>query len=146
MGIQQTSEATTPTVAHVGPPAGEVEKAPLNREVGTRLLFENSAVRVWEVHLEPGDRAPLHCHAVDYFWTCTEAGTALQWQLTGGVWEQHSHSYAVGDTQYFDRGKGSPVLHDLHNDGDTTLRFVTVELLGRAPQRTPSSTAPGATP
>ncbi|MEV4613116.1 hypothetical protein AB0K43_11010 [Kitasatospora sp. NPDC049258] len=123
-----------------------MEAAPLNREVGTRLLFENGAVRVWEVRLEPGDRAPLHCHALDYFWTCTAPGTARQWRLTGSVWEQHGRSYAVGDTQYFTRDKDAPVIHDLHNDGDTTLSFVTVELLDRAGHDFSSSTTPGATP
>ncbi|MFJ1709828.1 cupin domain-containing protein [Kitasatospora sp. NPDC088346] len=146
MGIQQSPEATNPTIASGGPSPAEMEAAPLNREVGTRLLFENTTVRVWEVRLEPGDRAPLHCHALDYFWTCTEPGTALQWQLKASTWEQHGRSYAVGDTQYFTRGNDAPVIHDLHNNGDTTLRFVTVELLGRTERHTSSSTTPGATP
>jgi hypothetical protein len=33
-----------------------------SRKVGTRLLFENDAIRVWEIALEPGDVLPMHRH------------------------------------------------------------------------------------
>lgn len=35
-------------------------------DVGTRLLFENDRVRVWELSLEPGERSDLHHHESDY--------------------------------------------------------------------------------
>ncbi|MFI1168052.1 hypothetical protein ACH4UM_31760 [Streptomyces sp. NPDC020801] len=143
MGNHHSTESAACDVAHDRPSDGEVAHAHLNRQVGTGLLFENSAVRVWEVHLEPGARAPLHCHALNYFWTCTEPGIALQWQLTGSGWRRQRRSYCVGDTQFFAYGDGSPVIHDLYNDGDTTLRFVTVELLGPAAQPASTTTSPG---
>jgi hypothetical protein len=34
--------------------------------VGTRLLFENDFVRIWEMHLMPGEASPLHRHALDH--------------------------------------------------------------------------------
>jgi hypothetical protein len=34
--------------------------------VGTRVLFENDRVRVWEMRLEPGESSPVHEHALDY--------------------------------------------------------------------------------
>ena len=34
--------------------------------VGTRLLFENDRVRVWEMDLAPGERSATHLHALDY--------------------------------------------------------------------------------
>ena len=143
MGNHHSTATTDHGLAHDGPPDGEVAHAHLNRQVGTRLLFENGAVRVWDVHLEPGARAPLHCHALNYFWTCTEPGTALQWQLTRSGWRRQSRTYTVGETQFFAYGDGPPVIHDLHNDGHTTLRFVTVELLGTAAQPASPTTAPG---
>ena len=33
---------------------------------GGPLLFENERVRIWEMALEPGERSPLHTHALDY--------------------------------------------------------------------------------
>ena len=34
--------------------------------VGTRMLFENDRVRVWEMHLEPGEESAVHEHTMDY--------------------------------------------------------------------------------
>jgi hypothetical protein len=34
--------------------------------VGTRLLFENDRVRVWELRLAPGERSDLHQHELDH--------------------------------------------------------------------------------
>jgi hypothetical protein len=34
--------------------------------VGTRILFENDRVRVWELALEPGESLEKHIHRLDY--------------------------------------------------------------------------------
>jgi hypothetical protein len=34
--------------------------------VGTRVLFENERVRVWEMKLAPGERSDVHRHELDY--------------------------------------------------------------------------------
>jgi predicted metal-dependent enzyme (double-stranded beta helix superfamily) len=34
--------------------------------VGTRLLFENERVKVWELRLAPGEDSPPHRHALDH--------------------------------------------------------------------------------
>ena len=34
--------------------------------VGSKLLFENERVRIWEFKLEPGETGNLHRHALDY--------------------------------------------------------------------------------
>jgi hypothetical protein len=34
--------------------------------VGSKLLFENDRVRVWELRLAPGEREALHEHKHDY--------------------------------------------------------------------------------
>ncbi len=36
-------------------------------EVGTRKVFENDQIIVWELELEPSERLPLHTHSRDYF-------------------------------------------------------------------------------
>jgi hypothetical protein len=38
--------------------AEELAVASDNRELGTRIVFENEAIQVWEVSLEPGQRGP----------------------------------------------------------------------------------------
>lgn len=43
---------------HAGDPVGNV---------GSRLLLEDDAVRIWEMELAPGEHSDLHHHAVDYY-------------------------------------------------------------------------------
>jgi len=35
--------------------------------VGTKLLFEDDRVRIWEMKLEPGEASDLHHHAAPYY-------------------------------------------------------------------------------
>ncbi len=35
--------------------------------VGSRILFEDDKVRIWELILEPGEASDLHHHAHDYY-------------------------------------------------------------------------------
>ena len=36
-------------------------------DVGTKLIFENEQVRVWEFTLQPGESTGSHHHELDYF-------------------------------------------------------------------------------
>jgi quercetin dioxygenase-like cupin family protein len=102
----------------------ELAVAAGNREVGTRLWFENDRIKVWEVDLAPGERGPFHAHTHRYFWTVVEPG--IQRSPDGTV---KVRRYEVGDTQYSEPSPADPLIHDLENAGQTRLRFVTVELL-----------------
>jgi beta-alanine degradation protein BauB len=97
-----------------------------NLEVGTRLWFQNDRIRVWEINLAPGERGPFHAHTRRYFWTVVEAGTGRQRSPDGTL---KVRRYEVGDTQYSEPSLADPMIHDLENAGETTLRFITVELL-----------------
>ena len=104
----------------------ELRAAPQNHEVGTKLLFENERVRVWEVRLTPGERAPFHAHTRRYFWTVVDGGTGRQRSGDGIL---RVREYQVGETQYQAPSPDDALIHDLENVGDAELRFVTVELL-----------------
>jgi len=40
--------------------------------VGTRLVFENERVKVWELFLEPGEGSARHEHTLDYLFCVLE--------------------------------------------------------------------------
>jgi hypothetical protein len=109
------------------PAAYRVELAEPEQAVGTRVLLSNDRVRVWEVRLEPGERAPFHRHELPYFWSCVDAGTGRQRFGDGTL---KIRRYAVGETEFSDHSTDDPKVHDLENAGESILRFVTVELLG----------------
>ncbi len=105
--------------------AGELLAATENRQLGTSLWFENDHVQVFEVRLEPGERGPFHLHDRTYFWTVVEPGRGLQ-RFADGTFVVRD--YALGETKYLVNSPEEPLIHDLENVGDTTLRFVTVAL------------------
>lgn len=105
--------------------AEELAAAPQNHEIGTTLWFENDHIRVFESRLEPGERAPFHIHDKTYFWTVVDEGRGLQHFPDGAL---TTTDYRLGDTAYREYTPENPLIHDLENIGDTTLRFVTVEL------------------
>lgn len=108
----------------------ELAAAAGNLDVGTTLVFENEHVRVWDLTLRPGERAPFHTHTQRYFWTCIQEGIADQRTLDGVNRRRH---YRNGDTLYTHHDEHHHTVHDLENVGDTVLRFTTVELLDPLP-------------
>ena len=104
----------------------ELRAAPGNLDVGTRLWFENEAIRVWEVRLKPGERAPFHAHTRRYFWTVVDGGIGRQRTADGTM---ITREYNVGDTSYSEHSPEDVMIHDFENAGSTEVRFITVELL-----------------
>jgi hypothetical protein len=105
--------------------ASELEQAPANHAIGTMLWFENEHVRVWEVRLEPGQRAPFHGHAQTYFWTCIDPGKGFQRYPDGTA---EAFDFTLGETVFNEITADDPMLHDLENTDDHLLRFVAIEL------------------
>ena len=103
----------------------ELEQGPANPAIGTTLWFENDHVRIWEVRLEPGQRAPFHNHGQTYFWTCIDPGKGFQRYPDGTA---EAFDFGLGETVFHEIAPDDPMLHDLENRDDHVLRFVAVEL------------------
>lgn len=43
-------------------------------QVGTRVMFENERVRVWDLALAPGESLEKHIHRNDYFFVVVSGG------------------------------------------------------------------------
>ncbi|WP_405149808.1 hypothetical protein OG589_15785 [Sphaerisporangium sp. NBC_01403] len=97
-----------------------------NEAIGSRVLSEDGRVRVWYIEVPPGHRLPAHRHTRDYFWTALRDGASIQHTDDGTT---RRVVYGKGDTRHFVFRGGSYLLHDLVNDGETTLEFITVEHL-----------------
>lgn len=97
--------------------------------VGQSLVRETDSLRVWETHLQPGERIPVHRHVLDYSWIALTDGRARQHASDGSSREI---SYARGQAQHFSFSEERYHLHDLKNIGDSVLSFVVVEMKGGA--------------
>jgi quercetin dioxygenase-like cupin family protein len=89
--------------------------------VATRLLFENERVKVWEMHLEPGESSDLHRHGLDYLLYILE-GSSIDADRPDGS----SQSYPVrpGQLVYIPRGG----IERAVNRSATRFRELLVEL------------------
>ncbi|MGW4077296.1 hypothetical protein ACWELB_28005 [Streptomyces asiaticus] len=95
--------------------------------IGQTLVKETDSLRIWETHLRPGERIPVHRHVLDYFWIALTNGRARQHSSDGTT---HEISYARGQSQHFRCPAGRYHLHDLKNIGDDVLSFLTIETKG----------------
>lgn len=103
----------------------EIAQARSNDRIGTALVLETSAMRIWHLRLAPGETLPPHRHDRPYFWTVLTDGTGRSRFGDGRVADI---TYRAGDTRHFGHlGAESGFVHDLTNTGETDLVFVTVE-------------------
>lgn len=91
-------------------------------DIGTRLVFENERIRVWEFTLKPGDSVGAHKHDHDYFFYPIEGGT-LEVTRASGVTRLTLNAGEV----YF---RKSGDTHAAKNVGDRRYHEVLVELKG----------------
>jgi len=98
----------------------EAEKEASMPEVGTKLVFENERVRVWEFILLPGENIEPHRHDLDYFFYPIE-GATLEVTRASGVTRLTLNAGEV----YFRRGGDT---HAARNIDDHRYHEVLVEL------------------
>lgn len=120
--------ATTPAVAAPAawPEALQAEflATQFSGVVGSVLVSETDTLRVWHLHLPPGQRCGFHRHVLDYFWTAHNAGRARGYYDDGRIVDVIHHA---GETKHFTFPAGSYFIHSVENIGDTPLLFTTVE-------------------
>jgi quercetin dioxygenase-like cupin family protein len=76
--------------------------------VGSRILFENDLVRVWEVSLEPGEHLPLHHHTLPYLIVTIEPAHVR-------VIENDGQTYYPTDGQGSVTFRDAGQIHELQN-------------------------------
>jgi len=97
--------------------------------VGSVLVSETDRVRVWHLHIAPGQRCNFHTHVLDYFWSAHAPGRARGYYNDGRIVDVE---HFKGETKHFTFGPGQSFTHSVENIGDTDLLFTTVEFLDGA--------------
>ena len=90
--------------------------------VGTKLLYENDQVKVWEFALEPGEAIPMHTHSMDYLFHVYQ-GSTLEVSFPD---DQPKREIALkdGDVRFIPKGG----RHTARNVGKQKYIEVLVEL------------------
>jgi quercetin dioxygenase-like cupin family protein len=89
-------------------------------DVGTKLIFENEQVKVWEFTLQPGETIEAHKHDHDYFFYPIEGGT-LEVTRASGVTRA---TLETGEVYYRKGGD----THAARNVDDHRYHEILVEL------------------
>ena len=93
-------------------------------DVGTRLLFENERVRVWDLRLAPGESTGLHRHPCDYLYVVIGDGE-LQTRYEDG---SEDPPRAMRDGEVHFRKLAETSVHEAVNRGAGEWRNIVVEL------------------
>ena len=96
----------------------------VSSDVGTRLLFENDRVRVWDLRLEPGESTGLHRHETDYFYVAIGGGS-LQGVAADGT-PKPVREMTDGEVVFREVDVGE--IHEAINVGDSPWRNLVIEL------------------
>lgn len=98
---------------------------PISSDVGSRLLFENEQVRVWDLRLAPGESTGLHRHETDFFYVVIGDGSLQRLAADGS--SQPARQMSDGDVHF--RHVAGEDVHEAVNVGTTPWRNIVVELL-----------------
>ena len=103
-------------------------------EIGSKKVFENDRVAVWEMTLEPGESTGVHTHTNTYFFQVIE-GSTLKTRGADGT-DYGDLPVAAGDTVFVEVDGDEirvgeftgPATHEAVNVGDTRYFEILVEL------------------
>ena len=94
--------------------------------IGTRVLFENEHVRVWENVLEPGEESPVHRHGYDYLIVDIDGDRLIHNPITGAHYERMEYEVVPGFIEMLMPGGTTETAI---NVGERRYRGILIELL-----------------
>jgi quercetin dioxygenase-like cupin family protein len=97
---------------------------PITSDVGTKLLFENDRVRVWDFRLAPGEQMPFHRHTTDFLYVVIGDGE-LQTLFRDGTADP-PRQMRDGDVRFREVEQES--VHAAKNVGTGPWRNIVIEL------------------
>jgi predicted metal-dependent enzyme (double-stranded beta helix superfamily) len=96
-----------------------------SENVGTRLLFENDRVRVWDLALAPGESVGKHIHRLDYLLLIVNGGSLRH------VDPEHPENdrdvHFEDDRVMFNEANGGKIHDELVNVGTEPYRNFVIE-------------------
>ena len=96
-------------------------------QVGTRLMFENERVRVWDLALEPGESFAEHVHRLDYFYI-VESGGLIRFADPDQPGGHRDVQFVDDQVAFREVGPAGKVDHRLTNVGTKRHRNFVIEL------------------
>lgn len=108
--------------------------------VGSKKIFENDRIIIWEFVLEPGETTPRHTHEHDYVWYVLEGSRLETFDENGrsiGAFDSSTGATfafeCVGSdlVSTDEKGLRGPATHSARNAGASRYREILVEMKRR---------------
>jgi beta-alanine degradation protein BauB len=103
-----------------------------SESVGTRLLFEDDHIRLWELAVEPGESLGEHVHRLDYAYFVTRGGL-LRFADPNNPSEHKDIAFKDNEAVFVPVAEGGKVDGLLTNIGETPHRNYVIEVKKTAP-------------
>jgi mannose-6-phosphate isomerase-like protein (cupin superfamily) len=97
-----------------------------SEQVGTRLIFENERVRVWDLALAPGEALEAHVHRRDFCFIVVQGGQLQHVHPDDPALNQEVQ-YESDQVVFIQAGDGL-LHHRLVNIGESPYRNFVIEL------------------
>ncbi len=101
----------------------ELDALEFKESLGNTLLFEDQAIKLWNLKLEVGERMPFLRHNKNYSWI-SESDALLKSRFGNG--KITLIRVNQGDTEYFENLE-KQYINDLENIGETPAVFKVLE-------------------
>lgn len=98
-----------------------------SENVGTRLIFENERVRVWDLALQPGESLEKHIHRTDFFFIVLEGGSLRHVDPKNPA-NDRDVRYESDQVVFREVNEAGTIHHRLVNVGDAPYRNLVIEL------------------
>ncbi len=95
-------------------------------QVGTRLMFENAQVRVWDLALAPGESLEKHIHRVTYCFV-VEAGGLIRFADPDDPTDYQDVQFTTDEVVWVTVGAEGKIDNRLTNIGTTRHRNYVIE-------------------
>ncbi len=95
--------------------------------VGTRLMFENDLVRVWDLSLAPGESLEKHIHRTDYFFI-VQSGGLIRFADPDNPADYHDVQFVDDQVTFREVGPEGKIDNRLTNIGPKHHRNYVIEL------------------
>ena len=96
-------------------------------QVGTRLMYENDQVRVWDLALAPGEALEKHIHRVPYYFV-VESGGLIRFADPDAPDDYDDIQFTDDEVVWVDVGPDGKVDNRLTNIGQRRHRNYVVEM------------------
>jgi hypothetical protein len=99
-----------------------------SENVGTKLLFENERIRVWDLALQPGESLATHVHTLPFCFIVAQGGH-LRHQNPNDPSDSREVNYEQNLVVFHDPAeRNEPTIHqELTNIGDAPYRNYVIE-------------------